>query len=113
MRPRPAAEAKADAESDPNVAALKEKGLVKSGNGFVLAGEAEVLEQMKALRLVRKQAEREALQRKKAEDKIAANRSSSARASRNTRSRRSACPRCEGRATAQPHRPPDERAGRG
>ena len=64
---------KTDVKSDPHADALKAKGLARSGNVIVLAGEAEVLEQMKALRQDRKQAERETQQRKRAEDKIAAN----------------------------------------
>lgn len=64
---------KADVKPDPHADALKARGLARSGNMIVLAGEAAVLEQMKTLRLDRKQAERETQQRKRAEDKIAAN----------------------------------------
>ena len=64
---------KAAVAPDPHAEALKAKGLARAGNAIVLAGEAEVLEKMKALRQDRKQAERETQQRKRAEDKIAAN----------------------------------------
>jgi aspartyl protease family protein len=70
---RAAGAPKVDAPADPSAEPLKAKGLVKSGNGYVLAGEAEVLESMKSLRQNRKQAERENGLRKKAEDKVAAN----------------------------------------
>jgi clan AA aspartic protease (TIGR02281 family) len=64
---------KAEANADPHAEALQEKGLARAGGAIVLADEAAVLEGMKELRLARKQAEREALLRKKAEDKVAAN----------------------------------------
>ena len=64
---------RAEAPTDPGSEPLKAKGLVKSGNTYVLAGEAEVLEAMKALRENKRKADRENAQRKKAEDKIAAN----------------------------------------
>jgi clan AA aspartic protease (TIGR02281 family) len=67
------APARADAKPDPHADALKEKGLARAGGAIVLAEEAKVLEGMKELRQARKQAEREALMRKKAEDKVAAN----------------------------------------
>ena len=63
------AEAPAEAGAEP----LKAKGLVKSGNSYVLAGEPEALEAMKALRDNKRKADRENALRKKAEDKIAAN----------------------------------------
>ena len=69
----PSGAAKADLKPDPNADALKDKGLVKSGDAFVLADEAPVLSAAKSLRLARKQADRESLLRKKAEDKVAAN----------------------------------------
>jgi clan AA aspartic protease (TIGR02281 family) len=67
------APAKAEAKPDPHADALQKKGLARSGGAIVLAEEAEVLEGMKELRGARKQADREALLRKKAEDKVAAN----------------------------------------
>ena len=71
--PAPAGAAGKAAPGGAGSEALKAKGLVRSGNNYVLAGEAEVLEAMKSLRQNRRQAERETQQRKKAEDKIAAN----------------------------------------
>jgi len=52
---------------------LKSKGFVRSGNLLVLADEAPLLESMKGLVAARKQSDREAVQRKAAEGKIAAN----------------------------------------
>ena len=52
---------------------LKSKGFVRSGNLLVLSDEAPILESMKGLVAARKQSDREAVQRKAAEGKIAAN----------------------------------------
>ena len=59
--------------ADRQAEALKAKGLVRSGNSIVLADEAPLLEAAKKLRQARGDAQRETVQRKRAEDKIAAN----------------------------------------
>jgi len=59
--------------SDPAEATLKAKGFVRSGNNYALSDEAPILEGLKTLQQARKQAEREAVQRKAAEGKISAN----------------------------------------
>ena len=63
----------AAAAADPHAEALKAKGLVRAGNSVVLAEEAPLLEAVKKLRQARRDADRETAQRKKAEDKVAAN----------------------------------------
>jgi aspartyl protease family protein len=67
------AAALAAAPADPPAEGLKGKGLARSGNSIVLADEAPLLESVKKLRLARAESQRETAQRKKAEDKIAAN----------------------------------------
>ena len=64
---------KVEPRSGPEVDALKAKGLVQSGGAFVLGDEKRLLEDVAKLRQARKAADRETAQRKKAEDKVAAN----------------------------------------
>ena len=63
----------AAAPADPQADALKAKGLARSGNSILLAEEAPLLESVKKLRQSRGDSQRETMLRKKAEDKIAAN----------------------------------------
>lgn len=71
---KPAANAEAAKADAGKGDELAEKGLVKSGPGYVLAGETELLAGIKELRLTKRDADIESRQRQAAERKLAENR---------------------------------------